>query len=82
MFGSSGGANGGGDDEGSSDDDADREAFDKAVTNIVHRVLREENKKERGAGDVKMVAFESLQVCLVNEIAQRCHHVCCRQNTN
>ncbi|CAM9607803.1 unnamed protein product [Pylaiella littoralis] len=58
---SGGGANGGGDDEGSSDDDADREAFDKAVTNIVHRVLREENKKERGAGDVKMVAFESLQ---------------------
>lgn len=71
RFENSAGAGVGDDADGSSDDDEDDEAFDKAVTNIVHRVLREENKRVRGGGDVQRAAFESLQVssCLECRLA-------------
>lgn len=65
LFSSGGGGRGGGgiggDDSDSSDDDNNKEAFDKAVTSVVHKVLKEADKK-RGGGDVQRAAFENLQV--------------------
>lgn len=49
------------DDSGGSDTDPDQ-AFVKAVTEVVQKLLREEERKNAGA-HVKMAAFEALQVC-------------------
>lgn len=61
----SGGGYGGGPD-GSDDEDeeaAEAEAFNKAVKDVVERVLQEEGiSGGSGQGDVKMADFENLQV--------------------
>lgn len=47
------------------DDEAEREAFNKAVTDIFNRLAKEADKGPRGGGDVRRADFESLQVlCL------------------